>query len=91
MADSIISVRVTPRASRNEVAGFDGDVLRVRLKAPPVDGKANEALGRLLAEHLGVRLSDVVIVSGLKSRTKRVSINGVDVAAVRARLVRDYS
>jgi len=89
MTDSIISVRVIPRASQDEIAGFDGDVLRVRLKAPPVDGKANEALRRVLAECFAVRPADVVIVSGLASRTKRVSINGVDVAAVRARLIRD--
>jgi uncharacterized protein len=88
MTDSIISVRVTPRASRDKVSGFDGDVLRVRLKAPPVEGKANEALRRLLAECLAVRPADVVIISGLASRTKRVSIKGVDVAAIRARLVR---
>jgi uncharacterized protein (TIGR00251 family) len=71
------SVRVTPRASRNAVEGEHGEALRVRLTAPPVEDRANAALCRLLAETLNVPASAVKIVSGAKSRTKRVAISGV--------------
>ena len=86
MPDCIIGVRVTPRASRDEVLGWQGDALRVRLRAPPVDGKANDSLRRLLAERLGLTLSAVQIVSGETSRLKRLRIEGLSEAAVRQRL-----
>ena len=70
-------VRVVPRASRDAIEGDQEGVLKVRLKAPPVDDKANEALRRLLAQRLHVPVSAVSIVTGEKSRTKRVSIAGV--------------
>lgn len=72
----IFSVRVTPRASRNTIEGEHQGALKVRLTAPPVDDRANEALRRLLAESLNVPVSAVRIVAGEKSRTKRVSIAG---------------
>ncbi|MBM4467450.1 MAG: YggU family protein [Chloroflexi bacterium] len=58
------AVRVVPRASRNEIVGVQGDALKVRLTAPPVEGKANEALVAFLAQRLGVRKSQVEIVAG---------------------------
>lgn len=84
VTDAVITVRVTPRASRDEVLGWREDELRVRLKAPPVEGKANEALQRLLAKRLGVRASDVEITGGATSRSKRVRIAGLTEAEVRA-------
>jgi uncharacterized protein len=72
----VINVRVVPRASRNEVAGVQGDALRIRLQAPPVEGKANAALVRFLAECLGVRPGNITILSGEKGRTKRVLVSG---------------
>jgi len=81
-----VSVRLTPRAGRDEVLGFDGDVLRVRVAAPPVDGRANEALTRLLAARLGVAHSAVEVVGGHTARTKVVAIEGLDLAELRARL-----
>jgi uncharacterized protein len=71
------AVRVVPRASRDAIEGEHGGVLKVRLTAPPVDDRANDALRRLLAERLNVPLSAVRIVTGEKSRTKRVSVAGV--------------
>jgi uncharacterized protein (TIGR00251 family) len=82
----MLTVRVTPRSAFNEVAGWRDGTLHVRLRAPPVDGKANEALRRLLADRLGVALSAVQIVSGEMSRTKRVRVDGVSEEDVRARL-----
>jgi uncharacterized protein len=86
MPDALITIRVTPRASRDEVVGWQDDALRVRLRAPPVDGRANESLRRLLAERLGMALSAVQIVSGETSRVKRVRVEGVSEAEVRQRL-----
>ena len=68
-------VRVQPRASRNEFAGVQNGVLRVRLLAPPVDGAANEALVAFIADELGVARRDVRIVSGFGSRNKVVEVD----------------
>jgi len=81
-----LRVRVQPRASRSEIAGVHGDELRIRLQAPPVDGAANEALVRFLAEALGAPRSAVEIVSGLASRSKTVVIRGVAEADAARRL-----
>ncbi len=71
------AVRVQPRASRSEVCGVHGESLKVRLAAPPVDGEANEALVRLLADELEVPRRSVRIVTGASSRTKTVEIDGI--------------
>ena len=78
------AVRVQPRASRDEIAGEWQDALKIRLTAPPVDDRANEALRRLLAARLKVPLSAVRITAGERSRTKRVEVRGVSAGAVRA-------
>jgi uncharacterized protein (TIGR00251 family) len=78
------AVRVQPRASRDEIAGEFQDALKIRLTAPPVDDRANEALRKLLAASLKVPLAAVRIASGERSRTKRVEIRGVAAAAIRA-------
>lgn len=73
----IFSVRVQPRASRNAIGGEWQGALRVRLTAPPVDDRANEALRRLLADYLEIPVAAVKILSGERSRTKRVEVRGV--------------
>jgi uncharacterized protein (TIGR00251 family) len=78
------AVRVQPRASRDEIAGEWQEGLKIRLTAPPVDDRANEALRRLLADRLKVPLSAVRIAAGERSRTKRVEVRGVTAEAVRA-------
>lgn len=72
-----IRVRLTPRAARDQIAGWRAGVLRVRVAAPPVDGRANEALERLLADALGLPRSAVRIVSGARARDKLVAIDGL--------------
>ncbi len=72
-----LSVRVAPRSSREEVAGFDSGVFRIRLNAPPVDGRANEALVRFLSRVLKVPKRRIVIGAGEKGRNKIVRIGGV--------------
>jgi len=79
-------VRVQPGASRTEVAGLHAKELKLRLKAPPVEGKANEALLEFLAETLRVRRSQCRLVRGEKSRSKIVLVKGTEEALVRAEL-----
>jgi uncharacterized protein (TIGR00251 family) len=77
-------VRVQPRASRDEIAGEWQDGLKIRLTAPPVDDRANEALRRLLATRLKVPMAAVRIATGERSRNKRVEISGVTRAMIEA-------
>ncbi len=81
-----ITLRVTPGASRDAVVGWQGDVLRLRVAAPPQRGKANEAVLRLLAAALGIERRRLRIVRGETSRQKVVSVDGLDEAEIRARL-----
>jgi len=70
-------IRVIPGASKNEVAGIQDGALKVKLTAPPVEGKANRACVEFLAGLLGVRRSALAIISGEKSRKKTVSVTGL--------------
>jgi hypothetical protein len=83
---ALFVVRVTPRAARDEIAGWQGDELRVRLRAPPVDGRANEALLRLLATRLSVPPSSIELVSGATARVKRLRVTGLSEEELRRRL-----
>jgi len=78
----LLVVRVVPRASRDAIDGEWQGALKIRLAAPPVDDRANESLCRFLAAHLNIAPSAVRIVSGKKSRTKRVEIHGVSARQV---------
>jgi uncharacterized protein (TIGR00251 family) len=73
-----LRVRVTARASRDELAGLRDGVLHVRVSAPPVDGKANQAVCKLIARALGVGRTSVTVVKGARSRDKVVRIDGVE-------------
>ena len=72
-----IRVRLTPRAGRDEIAGWREGLLLVRVAAPPLAGQANTALERLLARELNVSKSAVRVVSGARGREKTVSIEGL--------------
>ena len=72
-----LSIRIQPRASKNEIVRMEGGGLKIRLTAPPVDGAANEALVKFLARSLGVSKSQVEIVSGHTSRHKVIRIDGL--------------
>jgi len=82
-----VAVKLAPRGRRDELLGFADDVLRARVAAPPVDGKANMALCRLIAERVGVAPSRVSVVRGAKSREKLVEVQGIDPAALRQLLM----
>ena len=77
------TTRVQPRASRDEIIGEYQNGLRIRLTAPPIDNRANQALRKLLAARLKVPLTAVRIASGERSRTKRVEIRGVTPGMIR--------
>jgi uncharacterized protein (TIGR00251 family) len=74
----ILELHVQPGASRTEFAGRHGERIKVRLVARALDGKANEALIEFLAAHFGVPRRSVTIISGAKSRSKRVAIEGAE-------------
>ena len=76
-ASAVISVKIQPRASKNEIIRREDGGLKIRLTAPPVDGAANEALVKFLAHKLGVAKSSVEIVSGQTSRDKTIRIDGL--------------
>ena len=82
----VVNVRVIPRASRNQIQGVLGDALKIRLQAPPVDGKANDALVRFLADTLNVPVRHVRLLSGETGRNKKVFLDGVDETGALARL-----
>lgn len=75
-SEKVLKVWVQPRSARNEVIGFRGEFLRVRVTAPPERGEANNLCRELLAEALGVPPSQVEILSGQGARWKRVRIWG---------------
>ena len=81
-----IDIRLTPRGGRDRIDGWDGTLLRVRVAAPPADGRANESMIRLVAKALGVPPSRVTLVSGAQSRTKVVEVEGLMADEIRARI-----
>ena len=83
---AVLRVRVQPRARRAGFEGYHGDLLKVALTAPPVEGAANEALVRFLADALDVPPSTVSVVSGQTSREKAVEFRGLDLATASERL-----
>jgi uncharacterized protein (TIGR00251 family) len=72
--DLLLTLKIQPRASRDELAGPLDEALKVRITAPPVDGKANHHLIGFLAKTFGVAKGDVVLESGAGSRTKRIRV-----------------
>jgi uncharacterized protein len=82
----VVSLRVVPRASKDTVQGVLGEALKIRLQAPPVEGKANEALVRFLSKTLDVPARDVCLLSGATGRAKRVLVKGLKAQIVRDRL-----
>src|SRR3954447_17409022 len=77
-------VCVIPRSSKSEIVGELDGTLKIKLKAPPVDGAANDELVRLIAKELEMPQSSIEIVSGHSSKKKRVCVNGVSAYQIRA-------
>ena len=70
----VLTLRLVPRSSKNEICGEHGDALKIKLQAPPVEGKANKALIEFLADTLDISRSQISILSGETGRNKRVMI-----------------
>ncbi len=85
--DVLLKLHIQPGAKQTEVAGLHGEALKIRLAAPPVDGRANDCLIAFLADRLAVAKRRVELVGGASSREKRVRISGIDAATARARLI----
>ncbi len=83
-----LSLHIQPGAKKTEIAGLHGDALKIRLAAPPVDGKANECLIAYLAKELEVPRAQVELASGASSRRKRLRINGASAEAIARFLTR---
>ena len=86
--DFVLTLHIQPGAKTTAVQGKHGDALKVRLAAPPVDGKANQALLAFLADQLGLAKRDIELVSGQSSREKRVRISNCSADALRALMPR---
>ena len=87
-AAAILDIRVIPRSPRTRVDGRRGNAILVRLAAPPVEGAANDALIAFLSDALDVPRRDVTLVSGERSRDKRVRIAGIGTDAAISQLLR---
>jgi uncharacterized protein (TIGR00251 family) len=87
-AEATLDIRVIPRSPRTSVDGMRGAAILVRLAAPPVDGAANDALIAFLSAALGIPRRQITIVSGERSRDKRVRIAGIGTEAAISQLLR---
>ncbi|MDP2793065.1 MAG: DUF167 family protein [Sulfurisoma sp.] len=82
----VLALHIQPGAKKTEIVGLHGEALKIRLAAPPVDGKANDCLLAFLADRLGVAGSRLELLAGANSRAKRVKVGGGDTAIITARL-----
>jgi len=82
----VLSVCVQPKSARNELIGPVEGYLKIKVTAPPVEGAANEACRKLLSDVFGIAKGRVQVISGSKSRGKRILLQGLDAAAVVKRL-----
>lgn len=83
-----MKLRVIPNAKRSEVVGEYGEAIKLKIAARAVDGKANEALLEFVADQLNVSRRTLELVSGEKSRDKTIAVQGMEIAAVRATLLK---
>jgi len=84
-----LDIRVLPRSSRNEIVEKQGNIYRIKLTAPAIEGKANKALITLLSKRLGLPKTKIQIISGERSRTKSIRIHGLPPEQVEALLKSD--
>jgi len=82
-----LKLRIVPNAKRNEVTGEHGDAVKIKVAAPALEGKANEALLEFMAEKLGLHRRNLTLIAGEKSRDKLIEIAGLDATEARGRLL----
>jgi len=78
-----LSVKVVPGSSRDQIVGWLGDALKIKVMAPPEKGRANEAVVELLSMKLGISTDDIEVVSGYSSPSKVIAITGMDDEAIK--------
>lgn len=78
MKDLAFKVKLLPRSAMNKIVGFEGDILKIKVKSAPVDGLANKDLMLLLSKRLRVAKERIEIISGRKSRLKTVRVHGIE-------------
>jgi uncharacterized protein len=83
----VVALHAQPGARKTELVGTYGDALKIKLAAPPVDGKANAELLRFIAKKCGVTQSDVILISGESSNDKRIGISGIPAAQIFEKLI----
>jgi len=86
MAQCVLQIKAGPNSANDQIQGWVGNSLKVRIQAPPTDGKANERLCAFLAEKLSLPRGAVTLVGGASSRQKRVSVLGLTESQVREKL-----
>jgi len=82
-----IKVHIVPNSKKNSVSGRHGDAIKIKIAAPPIDGKANKALVAFLARKLSLTKGNIVIKSGSSSRIKTIVITGIDKKHVESTLL----
>jgi uncharacterized protein (TIGR00251 family) len=82
-----LKLRIVPNAKRDEVVGEYGDAVKIKIAAPAVEGKANEALLEFVAKEAGIHRRDITLIAGEKSRDKVLELATLDAAEARARLL----
>lgn len=87
MEHCVLQIKAVPNSAKDEIKGWLGDSLKVRIQAPPTDGKANERLCAFIAEELSLPKGAVTLVLGASARQKRLSIQGLSEEQVRLRFV----
>lgn len=87
--DVVLSLHIQPGARKSAICGLHGEALKIRLAAPPIDGKANACLIEFLADRLGAAKNRLELVGGASTRAKRVRVHGVSAAVVAQRLLPD--
>lgn len=83
----LLTLHIQPGAKKTEVVGLHGDAIKLRLAAPPVEGKANEALIDFLSRTLGLPKAHITLISGQTSRSKRIAIAGGDAKVIEQKLL----
>ncbi len=89
-SDVLLKVWMQPGAKKSMIVGVYGNMLKIKIMAPPVDGKANAALLQFLAEHFGVKVSSLSIESGTLSRKKVVRFHTPDLASLKKKFLTQY-
>ncbi len=82
-----LKLRIVPNAKRDEVLGEHGGAVKIKIAAPAIEGKANEAVLEFIAEKLGVHRREITLIAGEKSRDKLIEIASLDATEARARLL----